>query len=268
MPVKEVGEVISNTLVTKSYYHLVVQLPCITGQAKPGQFAHVLCNGDENVDPLLRRPLSFHWVDKPCGYAGFLYQVVGKGTRRLSQRKPGDLLDVIGPLGNGFPLKLAGKRIGLVGGGMGVAPLLFLTRETLNAGGEFELTVFIGTRSESNLVAVDDFCRLGVQVQVATDDGSYGRQGTVTALVGEAMKQEQFDHIIGCGPHPMLKALQEIATRAGVPCHISLEERMACGVGACRGCVVKRQVSPSGNWEYANVCDEGPVFDAREVVLR
>ncbi|MHB1127481.1 MAG: dihydroorotate dehydrogenase electron transfer subunit [Bacillota bacterium] len=265
MPLKVAGRVLENIEVAASCYHMVVDLPGIAALARPGQFLHLRCG--TTMDPLLRRPLSLHWVDKILGQVGFLYQIVGKGTQWLSRLEAGVELDVVGPLGNGFPLDLAGKKLALVGGGIGVAPLLFLTREAVTSG-TGESTVYIGARTARNLVAVDSFRSLGVKVRVATDDGSTGLHGTVTDLLKLDLQEEAIDHIIGCGPHPMLRALQEIATGVGVSCHISLEERMACGVGACRGCVVKLQVNHRGEWEYANVCDQGPVFDAREVVLR
>ncbi len=281
------------------YHELALAAPAVALQARPGQFLHVLCGrppGGDGLDRYLRRPLSVFRVDRQAGTVAVLFRVRGEGTRWLAARRPGDLVSVLGPLGRGFPLPAGAGRVLLVGGGVGIPPLLFQAGELRRAGVPVE--AFLGARSAAHLLAEDDFRRLGVPVAVATDDGSRGHRGLVTELVERALAGRPGATVCACGPLPMLRAVQRLAVRRNVPAYLSVEQTMACGVGACLGCpvrVVAEEVYPSGPepWRepprggdleaayrrleravrgeaavaYRRVCLEGPVFAAWEVLL-
>jgi dihydroorotate dehydrogenase electron transfer subunit len=227
-------------------------------EPSPGQFLEIkVC---DNGLPLLRRPVSIHGIKG--SKVKVIYEVVGEGTRILSGRGPGEFLDIIGPLGKGFTY--AAKNTGaspdiLVAGGMGVAPLVFLAGKMKPD----KNLVLIGARSKKQILCRSEFRNLGCKVLVATDDGSSGFKGKVTELLKEILSKQAcptgFGNIYACGPQPMLKAVAEISGREGIPCQLSLERHMACGFGACLGCVVSTK---SG---YKRVCKEGPVFAAEEL---
>ena len=215
--------------------------------------------------PLLRRPLSIHRVDKEK--IEMLYERVGKGTEILSQRKAGEFLDVIGPLGNGFTLPPKNREFKavLVAGGMGVAPLVFLaqrlaTGKRKSAGDRIQ--VLIGARTKQQLLCEKEFKKLGCDVKIATDDGSAGFSGRVTGLLERALLTQDYQRTIvySCGPKPMLRELVRICRKKLIPAQVSLEEHMACGIGACLGCVVN---TVGG---YKRVCKEGPVFEAEKLI--
>lgn len=210
----------------------------------------------EGIEPLLRRPFSIHRM--AAGESGefeILFRVVGEGTRRLASTHVGERVDVLAPLGRGF--RLGTERPLLVGGGVGVAPLLFLA-ETLLAGGTAP-KLLLGGRSDRDVLCHDDFSCLAVPYALATEDGSLGEPGLVTLLL-ERELAGACAGVYACGPLPMLAAVAELCRRESVPCQVSMEAHMACGVGACLGCVVPGVAEP-----YLRVCKEGPVFDAGEV---
>jgi dihydroorotate dehydrogenase electron transfer subunit len=208
-------------------------------------------------DPLLRRPLSVH--DCRPAELDLLYRVAGRGTALLAGKKPGDTVDVLGPLGREFPLP-AGRQAVLVGGGIGVAPLFYLAKSLLAAGRE--VTCLLGAKEQAGLYREQELAALGAEVRVATDDGSAGLRGPVTGLLREALSRNR-GPVYACGPEPMLQATAALCREAGRECFVSLEARMACGVGACLGCVVP--VRRAGRDETARACVEGPVFSAEEV---
>jgi dihydroorotate dehydrogenase electron transfer subunit len=210
-----------------------------------------------SCDPLLRRPLSVH--DCRPGELALLYRVAGRGTALLAGRKPGDNVEVLGPLGREFPL-LSGRRTVLVAGGIGVAPLAYLARTLLEAGRE--VLFLFGAKEQQGLYRKEELTLLGAEVRLATDDGSAGCHGPVTGLLRRELKAGP-DPVYACGPDPMLQAVAQLCREAGRECYVSLEARMACGVGACLGCVVP--VFQHGQEAYRRVCVEGPVFSAREV---
>ncbi|MGB9793281.1 MAG: dihydroorotate dehydrogenase electron transfer subunit, partial [Thermacetogeniaceae bacterium] len=226
--------------------------------ASPGQFAMLRCG--DTYDPFLRRPLSFHCVDVGKGEVSFLYRVKGVGTRWLAGLHRGDVLSVLGPLGRGFRYS-PGKRKGLlVGAGLGAAPLLFLAERLAGAG--WQLLILLGAATKSNILRVEAFERFGL-VKTIAEDGSTPKRGTVLDLLEEEIKHGEWESIYACGPQAVLKGVQEISVRTGIPAQISVEERMACGLGACLGCAC-RSASHSG---YVRVCREGPVFEAGKVIL-
>lgn len=249
-------KIIENKKIAEPFYKMRIETPYIAKNAKPGQFIEVKCS-DTN-DPLLRRPLGMHRILK--NEIEILYEVVGKGTKSLSCRKKGEYLDMIGPLGNGFSI-LSDKRPAiLVAGGIGAAPLLALAEKiTANRAGSH---VIIGAKTASQVLCEREFKKTGSFVMISTEDGSKGHKGYATDILKHLLKTIgcQSSGIYACGPHPMLKAVAHIAHLTGIPCQVSLEERMACGVGACLGCPVKIK-----GQEYKMVCKDGPVFNAEEI---
>lgn len=246
------SQVLENRRVVKDIYLLTLRAPRIARAAKPGQFVHVRIG--RSSDPLLRRPFSFHWVDGDNFEV--LYGVVGRGTRLLSKLRTGETLDLLGPLGRAFDLKRAKYPL-LVAGGLGIAPLLFLTKKLSKK----RPTVLIGGLTQQQILCEKRIRALGAEVKIATEDGSLGTKGVVTDLLAGTVSS---DHsVFACGPREMLKETKEICQkRGGLPLQVSLEERMGCGVGACLGCGVR---STSGG--YKRVCSDGPVFYSSEVIL-
>lgn len=214
----------------------------------PGQFAQIRI--DESKDTFLRRPISIHYVDREKNEIGFLVQKVGKGTASLWCKHPGSILNVILPLGKGFSMPTSPtQRVLLVGGGVGIAPLLFMGTEIQRMGAR--PLFLLGARSKSDLLRIDAYRAYG-DVYVTTEDGSEGEKGFVTQH--SILQNERFDRIAVCGPKPMMTAMASYAKSAGIPCEVSLENMMACGLGACLCCV---ENSVDGN---VCVCKEGPVF--------
>ena len=217
-------------------------------KAVPGQFAQVAVPGKT-----LRRPISICEANRQNQTLRFVFGVRGEGTAALSKFHGGDFLDILAPLGNGFSLGDISRRALFVGGGIGVPPLLWAAKPF----GKSSMLA-AGFRTRSSIILKDDFESSGCKVLIATDDGSYGHHGLVTDLLGNL----EFDAVFACGPLPMLRAVRLMASERGVPCQLSLEERMACGIGACLGCAVKLH-HEDGTPYYGRVCRDGPVFDSR-----
>ncbi|MEN8181451.1 MAG: dihydroorotate dehydrogenase electron transfer subunit [Myxococcota bacterium] len=230
----------------------------------PGQFV-MLSPGAvvaaERSDPLLPRPMAIYRVS--AGASGgeeleILYKVSGRGTALLREVRPGDRVRVVGPLGRGFPLPAPGAPSALVGGGTGIASLYELAAR---CAGRSPLAVLLGARSAADLMGVDDFAALGVELEVATEDGSRGHRGVVTALLERRLEASAGSgSVYACGPTPMMQRAAEVADSRGVRCFVSLENHMACGFGVCLGCAV-----PQREGGYGLVCREGPVFEADRV---
>ena len=264
------AKILENKKISQNFYKMRIESSYLAKNSEPGQFVEVRCT--EKTDPLLRRPLSVHRVVK--GGIELLYEVVGRGTELLSLMKHGGSLDVIGPLGHGFIIDERTKgrkneRTIIVAGGNGVAPLLFLAEELAKKNSE--MNILIGGCSKSHILCEKEFKKTGAKVLVATEDGSKGHKGLVTHLLKELLAAGGLQHAIiyACGPVGMLKAVSNIAGERHVPCQVSLEEKMACGVGACLGCPVKirRGHGLMGEgYEFKMVCKDGPVFNAEEVV--
>jgi dihydroorotate dehydrogenase electron transfer subunit len=219
----------------------------------PGQFVEVRVDGTSHT--FLRRPISINYVDRDRNELWLLVATVGDGTRRMAEMQPGELLNCVLPLGNGFTPAKSGEKILLVGGGVGVAPLLYMGAEMQKAG--IEPTFLLGARSAKDLLMLPLFKRYG-RVFMTTEDGSEGEKGFVTNH--SLLQQEHFDRISTCGPTPMMKAVARYARQAGIDCEVSLENLMACGVGACLCCVEK---TTEGN---LCVCKEGPVFNVNRLL--
>lgn len=246
--------VVENKKIAQDYYKISFISKKIHKKALPGQFVHVLIN---NKTVFLRRPFSIHQKNND-GFS-IIYHVVGKGTKALAKIKPQEKLNIIGPLGNGFKIH-KNKIAVLIAGGCGVAPLYFLENE-LNKK-KIKSHFFMGATTESLLLCRSDFSKIGTKLYISTDDGSCGEKCTISALFSTHLKalNPKKIAIYTCGPKAMLKTVSEIAKRYNIPCQVSLEEYMACGIGACLGCVVETK---NGN---KRVCKDGPVFDAKDIV--
>lgn len=220
----------------------------------PGQFVEVRVDGSSTT--FLRRPISIHYVDKEANELWLLIQTIGDGTRRLAQLREGDMLNLVLPLGNGFTMPQSpSERILLIGGGVGTAPLLYMGKLMKDMGAE--PTFLLGARSKADLLQLDRFRSLG-RVFVTTEDGSEGEKGFVTQH--SILSQEHFDRISTCGPKPMMMAVARFAKQAGIECEASLENMMACGLGACLCCVENTKEG------HLCVCKEGPVFNTNRLM--
>lgn len=260
--------VVEHTVVTAQVRLLVLDAPEVAKSCVPGQFVHVQCAPHSLVDPLLRRPLSVHDVDSMAGRISILYELRGRGTKELSLKRSGNEVDILGPLGRGFPLPpTSDDPVLFVAGGIGVAPLYFLAKRIAGKVDPREMTLLIGARSECLLTCVDKFQELGCHVHTATDDGSHGFQGFVTGLFQEHLSRisgYRRPVVYASGPMPMLSVLSRLTIEHGLACWVSTEAKMACGVGACLGCAIK--VRDGDSWKYVRCCKEGPIFDANEVI--
>jgi len=244
--------------VGEGLYHLHLKAPEIASSSRPGQFLMVSVTQENSKDPFLRRPFSISGIGKD-GQVSILYKVVGKGTRILSRVSPGMRLRVLGPLGKGFLEEAEGERI-LVGGGLGIAPLLFLMEGLKSKKKPFHL--FYGVSSRKDIPRIEGFLDSGKDyLTITSEDGSIGQKGLVTQ--GVALFLQELDgkkaFIQACGPLPMLKALYGLALRFGAGIEVSLEAHMACGIGICLGCAFK------GRSGLLHVCKDGPVFKGEEV---
>ncbi len=274
MPLQENATILSNEQVKPGYYLMQLKTPKVAAEAKPGQFVHVRVCG--TMDPLLRRPISLYQIDSAEGTITLLYVVVGRGTKMLSQMEQGAELDLMGPLGTGFWVPENVSRCLIIGGGIGVAPLLPVT-QILGAQG-IEQQVIYGFRNADTVVGIDELKKQGVNLSIATDDGSVGTKGYVTDLAGQAVKEFKPDYYYTCGPEVMIQKVVSLMGEYGIKGQVSLEARMGCGVGACLACTCKGKKVASGQWpvasekagaefDYKMVCTHGPVFSADEVMF-
>lgn len=262
--------VLSNTEVSPGYFRMRMTAPAQLSDARPGQF--VMLRVRDSIDPLLRRPFGIYDVltlepdfdgGVPQTCLEILYKVVGKGTGTLSAMAHGDHLDILAPLGKGFDLGKPGEEKILVGGGVGLAPLYYLAKEAVKTDC---VHLFVGGRNRDDILCITEFERLGIETYVSTDDGTLGEQGLVTeVLEKELVKRKGKASIYACGPHPMLKAVAALAGKYAIPCQVSLEAYMACGVGACLGCVVPGKGHAEDTPDYRCVCKDGPVFNHAEL---
>ncbi|MCX5679085.1 MAG: dihydroorotate dehydrogenase electron transfer subunit [Candidatus Omnitrophica bacterium] len=256
------ARVIYNNRVSAGFYGMSIRSAYLAENTRPGQFFEVKC--PDGSGTFLRRPLGAHRIHKDG--VEMLYEVVGKGTAALSGMKAGQELDIIGPLGNGFKIdrtKDKNSEAILVAGGIGVAPLVALA-EALAARKERKIQVFIGAKTKSHILCEKEFKKFGCEARVSTEDGSKGTKGFITEKMDVYLSAKRYPlnaKIYACGPDGMLKAVAGIAEKYGMQCQISMEERMACGVGVCLGCPVKTK----GALGYKMVCKDGPVFDTREI---
>jgi dihydroorotate dehydrogenase electron transfer subunit len=256
------SEILDNRPVAREHFLLSLAAPPIASHALPGQF--LMLRPGRTADPLLPRAFSFFAVAPGRGRVDLLYRVVGAGTRVMSALRPGDRVAVWGPLGQPFT-PIPSTRMLLVGGGVGVPPIVFMAarhRQPLPAHGDSAgIEAFIGAATAEFVVGTEELVAASVPVQVATDDGTLGHRGYVTDLLQGALgSSTEETTVYACGPMPMLAAVARICSAAGVACQVALEAPMACGVGACLGCTV-----PRIEGGYARVCTDGPVFDAAAI---
>ena len=256
MKEKQTASVLSQRMLAPGIYDMWIETG-LAGQAKPGQF---ICIYPKDKSTLLPRPISICEVKEDKTALRVVYRVAGAGTTEFSGYKAGDSIAVLGTLGNGFPLEAGkGKKVFLMGGGIGVPPILELSKQL-----EAEKQIVVGYR-DANTFLRDEFEKNGA-VYVATEDGSVGTKGNVmNAIEANALTA---DVIYACGPMPMLRAIKKYAEEHQIKAYISLEEHMACGVGACLGCVVKtKEVDHHSQVHNARICTDGPVFDAEDVEI-
>jgi dihydroorotate dehydrogenase electron transfer subunit len=307
---KRIGN--SSLLKTQRDKYYKMKLSCDGfSDASPGQFVMIRVNN--SYDPFLRRPMSIYKIDKKRGGFEILYQVVGKGTDIMSGLKKGDEIDVLGPLGQGFSIPKKIDSAIIVAGGIGIAPMValaeeirkrgqgnkgargqgsdsFFTRTLEPSNPRILLSVFIGGKTKNDILCKDDFKKLGAKVHIATEDGFFGKKGTCVDLFKKvlidshsSLVTRHSSLVFACGPYGMLKAVADIARDKKIPCQVSLDKRMACGTGACLGCVVRISGQSSVVSEqkykedetlplithhsslYKCVCKDGPVFDSEEI---
>ncbi len=251
---KVTAKVVSQVEIAKEIFDMWIETDLAKG-AKPGQF---ICVYTKNASTLLPRPISICEIDSEKNRLRIVYRIAGQGTSEFATYKEGDTVDILGTLGNGFPTELAkGKKVFLMGGGIGIPPMLETAKEM-----EADKQIVVGYRDADTFLK-EELEKVG-QVYVATEDGSIGTKGNVMNAISENALEA--DMIFACGPMPMLRAIKKYAEEAGIPAYISLEEHMACGVGACLGCVVKtKEVDHHSHVKNARICTDGPVFEAKEV---
>ena len=251
--IKETAKVVRQQQIDEGIFDMELSFPKGAALAKPGQFIAMYCN---DKSKLLPRPISICGINPTEGTLRVVYRVAGEGTKEFSEMKAGDTLEVMGPLGNGFTMK--NEKAIIIGGGIGIPPMLELAKQL-----DAEKTVVLGYRTSTFLKEeFEEVC----DVKIATEDGSVGAKGNVL----DAVKQEKVeaDVIFACGPTPMLRAIKAYALENDIPCYVSLEEKMACGIGACLACVCKStEIDDHSQVKNKRVCKEGPVFNVKEVEL-
>ncbi len=243
--------------ISAGVFSFKIHCPEVAELAKSGQFVHIKVDGYT-----LRRPISICDIDKDNGTITIVFEIRGAGTDALSEVNVGDRIDMIAPLGNGFGIEEIpdGKRIIVVGGGIGTPPLFSVAKKYGN-----KATAILGFRSYNRIILNEKFVAAGVNTIICTDDGSVGENGTISEPLKRELSKGDVEKIFACGPTPMLKAIAAAAKEFGVRCEVSLEERMGCGVGACVGCVCR--IQRNGEEKLLRVCKEGPVFNSEEVLF-
>ena len=261
---KEEGLLLSVENLGERLFRLKIHSPSVSKKALPGNFCHLRVN--ESYYPLLRRAFSIHQVEKEKNNFELLFKVVGPGTQTLSEKKPGEKIDLLGPLGNSFSLPAKDENAVVLAGGMGIAPLFYLINSLLTRKFNPEkITLFFGVKRKDEYLLINEIVSTGIKFHLATEDGSSGYRGMITELFIQELRSRRFKakrtKFYACGPNPMLQKVSEISRKFKLDCQVSLENHMPCGIGACMGCVVKTSEG------YKRVCKDGPVFDAREVIL-
>lgn len=278
-PVVTMCSAVSCKEVAPGHFRMILEAPDIVLRANPGQFVHVMVG--KGLDPLLRRPLSISRVYPDSGRFELLFRVVGRGTRALSEVGKGGRVDVMGPLGNGFLIDATMRNAAIVAGGIGVAPLIMLA-DVIRAGG-VKAVALVGARTRTQAIGIPEFQEMGIEVQISTEDGTMGHKGLVTDLLEKWIMAEVGSpsstgsannpagrvgemQVFACGPGPMVRRVVELTGLYGVRSQVSMEERMACGIGACLGCAVT-VMNAQGERVYKRVCKDGPVFRGEEVIF-
>ena len=254
--------VISNSAIAGIYRHLTVAAPAPLLRAQPGQFFNLLCPpGDEDA-PFLRRPMSLYYRQMESGRLHFLYKIVGRGTRALARLRAGETLDIFGPLGRGFRLQPQWRRLLIVARGVGLATLAALAQRAQEEGRT--VTAVCSARSQSALAGVDFLEEMGVDVRTVVDDDGSAAVPAVETLLRRIIEDAGVDALFTCGSNRLLQLMQELGQQYALPGQVALEERMACGLGMCHGCV--RPIMRNNQRIDVRVCKEGPVFDLQEAI--
>ena len=255
------AELINIEMLVDGIYKYTVKCKEIAESAKPGQFLEIKVS--DLQEPFLRRPISIYNIEKDSGIVEFIFQVRGRGTELLSKKKVGDTISIIGPLGYGTFKVDEFKSVAIIGGGIGIYPLYELTKELKN---KTNINVYLGFRNKDFVTCEKEFEEIGLgKLCVTTDDGSYKEKGFAIDFMKKDIEEHKVDMIYACGPLLMLKAVREYAIQNDIPCQISLEERMGCGIGACLGCAVK--MIDKDEPRFGHVCKDGPVFWAQNVEI-
>lgn len=262
MKKKESAVILSQRSIAAGIFDMWIETS-LAGSAKPGQF---ICIYPKDKSTLLPRPISICEISGDNTSLRIVYRLAGQGTREFSGYREGDRIEIMGTLGNGFPVREAmGKKVFLIGGGIGIPPLLQLAKE-ISADNYLPSKMYIMAGYRNKELFLDKDLEQYGKLYIATEDGSVGTQGNVLNAIVE--NELQGEVIFACGPMPMLRAVKAYASEKGIKAYISLEEHMACGVGACLGCVVKtKETDPHSHVKNARICTEGPVFDAQEVEI-
>lgn len=261
MAVIEKVELVGKEQIKSDIYKYSIKSDEMARQAKPGQFLEIKVT--DNIEPFLRRPISIFNIKREEGIVEFIFQVKGKGTEILSTKKVGEQIDIIGPLGQGNFEYENYQNIAIIGGGIGVFPLHELAKRAKENGKN--INIYLGFRNKEFVVLEEEFKNVATNLILSTDDGSYGKDGFAINFLKEDIEKNPIDCIFACGPLPMLKAVQALAKEKNIPCQISLEEKMGCGIGACLGCAVKYKTEKEDT--FKRVCKEGPVFYSNTVEL-
>ena len=261
MPSQVFAKLIKKEKLLEGLYKFSVEAKEIVDMAKPGNFVEIKVN--ENLDPFLRRPISIYNLDKENGVLEFIFQVRGNGTNILAKKEEGDLIDIIGPLGSGTFKYSSFENLAIIGGGICVFPLYELAKCAKSD--NKNVNSYLGFRNKELVTLEKEFEGVSTKLTITTDDGSYKEKGFAINYLEKDLSE--FDGIYACGPLPMLKAVKKLAEEKAIPCQISLEEKMGCGLGVCLGCAVKTAASPKDAPEYVHVCKAGPVFDSKIVEI-
>ncbi len=256
MKYRETAVITEQKKIATDVYGMWLETKEIAREAVPGQFLSVY---SRDASRMLPRPISICEIDKGQGRIRLVYRIAGRGTAEFAACRPGDTLEIVGPLGNGFPLDKGYERVFLIGGGIGIPPMVELSRQLTG-----EKLIVAGYRN-SELFLKEELEESG-RMYIATEDGSAGTKGNVLNAIEE--NGLKADAVFACGPTPMLRALKTYAAKQGMDCYLSLEERMACGVGACLACVCKSMdVDSHTHVKNKRICKDGPVFAAEEIEL-
>ncbi len=245
--------------ISGSIFSITVKSAYIADNAAAGQFISIRCTDD--LYTILRRPISICYVDMEKQTFNIVVEVRGKGTKALCSKSKGRKLDFLGPLGNPFYMSSKYERIAVVGGGIGIFPLLFLLKKSSSD----IRYAFLGFKDKDSTVLLKEFKKSSTRLVISTDDGSYGVKGTVTEAFDKFVQNNNVDIVYTCGPLPMMKKVVDIAKNSGIKSQVSLEQRMGCGIGACLVCACK--IRQGNDWKYGHVCKDGPVFWSDDVIL-
>lgn len=247
-----VGKILANEAINANVKRMVIEAPQIAEAAQPGQFVHVKKPDSVNF---LRRPFSIADADRENGTITLIYRIVGKGTAEYAAMKVGEAFSLLGPIGNGFALK-DGRPL-LIGGGVGIAPLIYLSRQLKDK----KPILLIGGKNKDEVFWEKYLQEFADKIYITTDDGSVGFKGFTVQLLPQILAENNIEHIYTCGPNIMMEGVAKLAHKHDIDCQVSLEKRMACGIGVCLGCTFEGKLTG----KRRKVCTEGPVFASKEV---